>query len=367
MRIAVIGIGTVGVQAAYQLARRGIEVVGYEQYPIGHAAGGAGGDSRLFSRVELNDPRYSLLIERAEAIWRRLNERTGASLLTFTGGLVMGDPSLDPVRRAIESCELTSSPQVLSRGELERRFPEIRMNPGEVVLFDPNAGRIDPELSVVLTGRLAEAYGAELRPGTAVQAIESRAAGVGVRDAEGWQTYDRVVVAAGAWTGKLLGGAVPELTVRRLTSAWYFPSEAARFESFVPFIRLMPDYIYGLPSADGRAVKLGLGYDSHLPVDDPDATERWLRPGEGVGEFALLVEKYLPGLAPEPFRVETYYETYTPQRREYICELPEDERVLVLTGFSGHGFKVSPAVGELVAEWAQGEQSRYPSDLFLDL
>lgn len=366
MKVAVVGVGSMGSQVAYQLASRGIDVVGYEQFSIGHAFGGAGGESRLFSRVELNDPRYSQVIGRAEEIWRDLNELTGVSLLSFTGGLVIGDPELPSVQRAIESCKLTSSPRPVDEVELATKYPEIRVNPGEVVLFDPAAGRIDPERSVMLTARLAETAGAQLRTRATVRAIESRPEGVAVRDAEGWAVYDRVIVAAGAWTEKLLGSAAPRTVVRRLTSAWYFPSKYADFSTLVPFIRLLPDYIYGLPTADGRSVKLGVGFDAHFPVDDPDDTERWVKPGTGLDSFSTLVTKYLPGLSADPYRVETYYETYSPKRREYLSASPIDDRMLVTTGFSGHGFKVSPAIGEAVADWVEGRESRYPGDLFLN-
>ena len=363
MRIAIIGVGTIGAQAALHLARRGVAVTGYEQFTIGHAYGSAGGDSRFFSRVELNDTRYSEVIGRAEELWRDLNAATGVPLLDFTGGVMMGAPDTVEMQRAIASCELTSTPRSLSAVEVAAEYPDLRLAPGDAVVFDPNAGRIDPELTITLTARMARAAGADIRENVAVREVAARDGGTGVRTGSGWEVYDAVIVTAGAWTKKLLGAEAPETAIRRLTSAWYFPREAARFTGLVPFMRIAPDYVYGLPSADGRSVKIGLGFDSHVVVDDPDAAERWLPATEGLETFRERLA-YLPGLAAEPFRVQTYFETYAPNRREYFRETTHVGRTLVLTGFSGHGFKVAPALGEAATLWAVGESHGYPTDMF---
>lgn len=363
MKVAIVGVGTIGAQAAYHLARRGESVVGYEQFTLGHAYGSAGGDSRFFSRVVVTDPRYSEVIARAEELWRDLNRATGTALLDFTGGIMMGDPDHAEVRRSIESIEMTSTAHMLSPDELSTNYPEIRLNDGEVAVFDPHAGRIDPELTNVMTARLARAHGAEIRESSRVLEIDLRDDGVAIRDATGWASYDRVIITAGAWTTTLLGALAPQTEIRRLTSAWYFPKHRSRFDGLVPFMRIAPDYVYGLPTADGRAVKIGLGFDHHVEVSDPDRADRWIAPGTGLETFRERLT-YFPGISDEPFRVATYFETYSPNRREYMHELPGRRDVLVLTGFSGHGFKVAPAIGEAAADWASDGPSRYAADLF---
>ena len=363
--VAVVGLGTIGVHAAHRLRLAGAEVVGYDQFGLAHGFGSAGGDSRLYSRVELSDPRYLEVIRRAEELWCELSEASGARLLTLTGGLIMGDPRDVTTRAAFDSSAVSPGARELSRTEFAERFPALRLADGESVLYDPHVGRIDPELSIAQVGGLARASGAQLRLRCAVTRIEPRDGGIGVQSDGGWETFDRVVVTAGAWTPKLLGAAAPRLAVRRLTSAWYFPREAASFASLVPFMRVEPDYVYGLPSADSRSVKLGLGFDAHLPVEDPDRVERWVRPGDLHQDFADRVSRYLPGFAAEPFRVETYFETYSPSRREYLSEVPGCDGAFVLAGLSGHGFKVAPALGEAIAESVLDGRHRYPDDLFL--
>jgi len=103
-------------------------------------------------------------------------------------------------------------------------------------------------------------------------------------------------------------------------------------------------------------MKIGLGYSQHRQVDDPDTVERVVRPHELV-PFQEKISRYLPGLDLNPVRTETYLETYTAIRREWIGPHPDMDNVIVLAGFSGHGFKMCPAIGEIGANLAINEPS----------
>lgn len=119
----------------------------------------------------------------------------------------------------------------------------------------------------------------------------------------------------------------------------------------LPFLRTEPAYCYGIPTADYTAMKIGLGYSQHLQVDDPDTVERVVRLQE-LAPFQEKISRNLPGLDLNPMRTETYLETYTATRREWIGPHPDMDNVIVLSGFSGHGFKMCPAIGEIGANLA---------------
>ncbi|GAB3305895.1 hypothetical protein GCM10027427_35400 [Pseudoclavibacter terrae] len=120
-----------------------------------------------------------------------------------------------------------------------------------------------------------------------------------------------------------------------------------------PFLRAAPHYTYGIPTKDGRAVKLGLGFNDHFVTGDASKLPRRLE-GEAleneIKKFDWIREQMLPGLAKRPYRVATYVESYTTTMFEHIKPHPENEDVLVMAGFSGHGFRVAPAVGEIGAQ-----------------
>ncbi|MHA6631152.1 N-methyl-L-tryptophan oxidase [Pseudonocardia sichuanensis] len=350
--VGVVGLGTMGAQVLWQLARRGVQATGFETYAPGHARAAAGGETRLFRNFELDDLGYAPVVRRADELWEVLQRESGRPLRTTTGVLVMGSPSHRQMQTALRSAESSGLPfAVYDEDELARRHPEFAVDPGDIALWDPRGGSIRPELTVAVAADLAQRRGATVHTGARVQRLESRRGRVVVVTESGDQAFDRVVVAAGGWTPGLLPPLAPALAVRRLTSAWYFGREPDHLDRILPFIRTVPTYCYGLPVPDRTAMKIGLGFENHLAVDDPDTVQRVLRPEE-LAPFTAMIERYLPGLVRHPMRTDTYIETYTEDGHEWIGELDELPGVIALAGFSGHGFKMCPAIGEIGAELA---------------
>lgn len=353
-RVAVVGTGTAGAQASWQLARRGVRVDAFETHAPGHGRAAAGGESRLFRTIELGDLRAQEMTDRANVLWDELTAACGRELRTRAGVLLSGastDPQLD--RAAENAATAGVAHEVLDVTDLRRRFPGIRHEDGDVGVWDVGGGYVRPELTVLMAARFAEAAGAVVHRGIRALAVEQLQDGVLLRTTTGERVYDRVLVAAGAWTPRLLPVLADRLVVRRLISAWFLRLEDV---SVPPFLRPPSTYCYGIPTSDGSAVKIGLGFPDHLPVDDPDTVPRTTRPEE-LDPFRAVVERYLPGFDRDPYRVETYLETYTPTRREFLGPVPGLPDVIVATGFSGHGFRIAPAVGEAAAQLLLGERT----------
>jgi sarcosine oxidase len=122
------------------------------------------------------------------------------------------------------------------------------------------------------------------------------------------------------------------------------------------FIRLGPRHFYGVPSPDGISVKLGLSVVDHLVVDEPNDGDRQIS-REDLAPFDEILEGYLPTLQPDPIRVSTYFEGYMEDARPIVQSAHGSENVILLAGFSGHGFKIAPAIGEIGAMLAIGNAS----------
>lgn len=363
MKIAVIGLGAIGSQVLWQLSQvPGVEAHGYETHYPGHPTAGAGGDSRLFWNVELSEPKYAPIIVRAGEAWSRLEQEAGVPLRDNTGVLLFGKEDSAQMALAKDSAMLTGAAiEVLSHQALAQRFPQFAFGPTDVGVWDIAGAAIKPELTVATTARLAERRGARIHHFNPVTGIELAGAGATVVTSRASEKYDRIVVAAGGWTPKLLPYLKHEVVARRLTSAWYFAEKPGYFEGFPPFLQSAPEYCYGIPSRDGCSVKVGFGFNDHYATGDPDTLPRELS-GEAleqqVERFSRLRNGLFPGLAPRPFRVSTYVESYTRSMLEHLDHHPESKDVVVLTGFSGHGFRAAPAIGEIGAELVlHGESS----------
>lgn len=346
-----------GAQVMWQLSKRGVDVTGFETYAPGHSRGAAGGENRLFRNIELDEPGYSPIVARADRIWDELQKESGRELRTLTGTLVMGSPQHEQMQTALRNAlETGADHEVLDADALARRFPQYGLDHGDLAILDVRSGFVRPELTVSTAARLAEARGASVINDTTVIAVKGTRSGAVVTTTGGEYHFDRVIVSAGGWTTKLLPEFREIIETRRLISSWHFAADPNYIPGILPFIRTEPTYCYGIPTADYTAMKIGLGYSSHLEVDDPDDVERVVRPDE-LAPFQETISRYLPGLDLHPMRTETYLETYTASRREWMGPHPEMDNVIVLSGFSGHGFKMCPAIGEIGANLVLGEPS----------
>ncbi|MGV9867509.1 N-methyl-L-tryptophan oxidase [Rhodococcus koreensis] len=355
-KVAVVGIGTMGAQCLWQLSRRGVDVCGYETYAPGHARAGAGGDSRLYRTVELEDTRYSPIVARADQLWDELQRESRRELRTITGVLLTGSPADPQMELALENASDTGTAhQIWDETTLSRQVPQLRPDPGDIGIWDERGGFIRPELSVATAAGMAEKRGATIFRNRRVLEISQSSNRVQIRTDVGVDTYDHVIVAVGAWTPVLFPAFGNLIIPRRLISAWFFAKDPDYLAGFPPFIRPLSTYTYGVPTVDGTAVKIGLGFANHLPAENPDLVERTVHPDE-LTPFQDKIQRYLPGLDPNPMRTETYLEGYTPTRREWVGPHPDMPQVLVLAGFSGHGFKLCPAIGEVAADRVLGTE-----------
>lgn len=355
MKIAVVGLGAAGVQVLWNLSNvSGVEAHGFDSAYPGHPFGASGGESRLFRNFEIDDLEYSPVIRRADELWRELEQRSGQTLRDVSGALLLGDGRGEQMLRAQEAAGDSDLPhEILDRDEMARRFPGVRTREHDLGIWDAGGGTMFPELTIATTARLAAQNGALIHDYSSVERVTPTEHGIVVRVADEDLRFDRVVVAAGGWTTKLFPFLDDRIVTKRLTSAWFLPAEAGYLAQMPPLMRTAPTYCYGLPNQGKSAIKLGLGFNDHLSTGDPDSVQRRLGPEEVQAEmerFGWILREVLPGLDPHPLRMETYIESYSTTMREYVRPHPEDSRIAILTGFSGHGFKVSPAIGEIGAQ-----------------
>lgn len=360
-RIAVIGTGTIGSQVLWQLARQGVDAVGYETYSPGHPRGAAGGESRLFRYIELEDMRYFPVVERANQIWNELEDRSRTRLRALDGALTIVEKGTKASSTALESAELLGDrAAILSGNDMKLQYPDFRLHDNEFGILDYDAGTIFPDRAIQAASSAAIAEGAAVRTESRVTEMVQRGSQVLVRTADGEELFDRVVVAAGAWTSTLLPDMAPLLAPRRLLSTWFLPRPGNNLTGLKPYIRADPNYSYGLPTADGSAMKLGLGFAHHNEIESPDSADLKVTESD-LGAVRELVADLFPSLEPYPMRINPYFEAYTRSRIEYVGRHPAMDHVVVMAGFSGKGFKTSPAIGELGAQLALEQE---PSEVF---
>lgn len=366
-RVAVVGVGTVGSQTAWRLAARGAEVVGYDRFAPGHDRSAAGGETRVFRSGQFDDPRFVPLLRHADMLWKLLQDETGRELRRLTGCMFMGPAEHHQIRTVLESMiEHDLDHEVFDAAGAAERFPQFRIEDGDLAILDRHAGFVRPELTVLTAARRAEQLGARIHRYTPVRELASTGEGVEVRTDDRSERFDAAVVTVGPWVNDLLPELPWRVDIRRLVNAWYVPTDGTWAGPERPvFVRTAPVHCYGIPSPDGVSVKLGLSRPMHRAVDDPNRLDRDVEPRE-LGAFTDLIERYLPGLHPYPVRLSVFMEGYTDTNMPLIRTLPGMENVVLAAGFSGQGFKTSPAWGDVAADLALDGTTNQPIGFLSD-
>lgn len=354
-RVALVGTGVIGAMAAWQLAARGAHVLAFDRYGRGHDRGASAGESRIFRTVYKEGASYVPLLRRAHRLWRALEAESGRSLLTLCGGLTIGapdEPDLAAVRRCAQEAGL--SHEVLDAAAAAERFPQHRMDPGEIALRDPDAGVLRPEPAVQGALEAAEQHGARILSYHRVDACTETATGWRVTAEGETHEVDHLLLTPGPWARHLVPLASLPVRARLITACWFAARDvdAHRPDRLPVAIRRHPEAGFScFPVLDGTAVKIVPHHLGWPELDDPVALPRGADP-EFARAASAAVSRLLPGLVPHPVRISTYAEGFTPDNHPLVGPLPGAANATVLTGFSGHGFKLAPVFGEIAADLA---------------
>lgn len=353
----VIGGGAMGSAAAWALASRGRDVTLLEQFSPGHRNGASHGATRNFN-PGYADPDYVAMLAEAARWWDELEADGGERLLARTGVVNHGtDPRLDDVRHALHGAGLRA--EFLDAAEAAERWRGIRFD--QEVLHMPDGGQLNPDAALPVLQRLAARRGADIRH--RVKVLELAVHDDGVRltvDAAGRTealTARQAVVTAGAWTSKLLGGRVslPRLTVTQEQPAHFaIIDEGALWPGFNhvpgPGAEFADWYspVYGMQTP-GEGIKAG--WHGVGPVVDPDRRSFTPEPAQ-MAALQRYARTWLPGVDADSLTDISC--TYTTTVDENFI-LDRIGPLVIGAGFSGHGFKFTPAVGRILADLATGD------------
>lgn len=352
--LIVIGLGVMGSATVYDAARRGLRVLGLEQFGLAHDLGSSHGATRIIRRAYFEHPDYIPLVNQAYQGWDMLEAESGCRLLTRCGLILYGPPDgpiLSGVHRAAREHRLPF--EDFSLAEAARRYPGFHPTAEMTAVFEADAGFLHVEECIHALVTQAQAYGAEVRWHTPVQHWAISGNQVTVHSADSTVRGAALVVTAGAWTTAILQSLNLPLEVRRKVVLWLQPEDDGfDLHTDCPIFGFAaPDgFFYGFPRIDDRGVKVGDHTGGEM-VPSPDHVDRTLRPDDPrrILEFA---RRFLPRLTP---RINTHsicLYTMTPDEHFIMDRHPDHPNVALAAGFSGHGFKFAPVVGKVLVDYA---------------
>lgn len=372
--VVVVGLGGFGSAALWRLAHRGVSVAGIESQGIGHHLGSSHGATRLFRIACLEHPGLTPIALKSLELWTGLGAELGEVLVRQTGCLTTGAPDSGAITGVLAAASEAGVPVVeLDHDALAKRQPQYAaLAPEDVGVWDPGAGICYPERNVRAQTEAARRLGADVFPYTRVISLEPGDDGVVIRTPTVEFRAEQVVVAAGAWLGKLVPGL--PLAPRRLPLYWFQPKDPASTEfslaRFPSFIWQFGDNhtLWGHGADEDFGVKIGLEHHDTAAGQvavDPDDLDRYIHPGADLDQLAEKVAEAFPGLDPRPAKVIPCLVTDSPDGQFLVGRPADNPRLVVAGGDSGHGFKHAAGVGELLAQQVVGE-SPYCAVDFLD-
>lgn len=360
--LIVIGVGGVGSAVVAHAARRKLSVLGLEQHALPNRRGSSHGVTRIL-RVGLHEgPTYVPLVLRALELWNELGREIGTPIFHNNGSFDVAPPESPIFRGSKAACEKHNlKHEILDAKETHRRFPGITPDPEMLSVFQPGSGFVLSELAIEAHLNRALTDGAELHGHETVLSWDKRGEKYRVVTTRGTYEAESLVVATGAWAGRMLAPLGIPIKPERQVVGWFQPKEMP--ELFRP--ARMPSWIidsatlghfYGLPIHGIPGFKLSKFFfgdiiDPNRPLVDVQPQEEEV--------MRVFLRRYFPKAdGPVMSLGATFFEN-TPDRDFVIDRLPGHQNLWLAVGLSGHGYKYCSALGEVMIDLITSGKSRF--------
>jgi len=365
--VIVIGLGAMGSAGLYALARSGLQVLGLDRYSPPHTLGSSHGQTRVIREAYFEDPAYVPLLQAAYTHWQALEQASGQELMFLTGGVMIGPAQGNLIQGCRQSAQHWQLPhQELSATQLMQRYPAFVLPEQMQAIWEPRAGLLYPERCIQAFLAQAQQQGARIQTQTQVHTWERHPAGsYTVHTSQGSFSARQLVFCAGAWLQTLIPALSLPLQVTRQTLFWFESSGNRDFQAeHLPIFLLeyAPEtYLYGFPDL-GQGFKVAI----HVPGSnlEPEALAQEHVTEHEIQEMQALLQTYFPAVSGPVVNSAVCLYTNTPDQHFIFDTHPQDPNILLVSPCSGHGFKFSAVIGELIASHCTGQVSGFDLSLF---
>lgn len=361
----VIGGGINGCATAHALARRGAgHVVLVEK---GHIASGPTGRSSGIVRQHYSHETLAAMARDSVRVWTHFADEVGGDAGFVPCGVVFaaGDDGADAVRAAVAMQQrIGINTRLISPDDMKALDPAVATDGLACAAYEPDGGYADPALAASSFAEAAERLGVTVLRKTRVTGLTSDAGRItGVATTAGAIASPIVINVAGVWGGQLAAMAGAQVPIKVSRHPVVIMRRPSRWRGTTPVWADLSTGWYFKPERH-TAIMVGSLADIDDEVDPEDHLTTTTF--EEIETYSLAILKRFP-IMEEGAAQGGWAGLYdvTPDWQPVIDRVPGVEGFYCACGFSGHGFKIGPAVGRAVAELVlDGRCTSYDLGLF---
>ncbi len=364
--VVVVGAGSMGMATGYFLAKQGKKVLLLDAFDPPHSSASHHGETRIIRHAYGEGEEYVPLALKAQKLWEELEKETGRSLFLKTGVLNVGEETSPFISMLIASAKKHQLPiEIFTADEANSRFKGLNLPQEYIACFESTSGVLKCEDCIQAYRDLAIENGATLLTHHKVTDVVLNDDVITVTANEQTFQAEKLIVSVGAWSNdllKMLNLKLPITPVRK-TFAWYEAPEVLYGEEVFPAFSFDTNFgiYYGFPNIEGAGLKIGrhdLGEEQN-----PNADIASFDQANDALDLQNLLDQYMPQVG--KFKIgKTCMYTRTPDENFIIDKHPDNSNVTIVSGFSGHGFKFSSVIGEVVADMALENPLEFDLSLF---
>lgn len=362
--VLVVGLGAMGSASVYQLAKSELKVVGIDQFEPPHVYGSSHGETRITRQSIAEGKEYVPLVLRANKIWEQLERETGEVLYTKTGILIMSSNTTVNSNKFVDSTvaaarEYAIPHEVLTAETIKKRFPQFNIQGDERGYFEEGAGFLSAENCIRVQLRRAAELGALLNTNEKMLAYTQNKDFIQVKTNKAVYNTKKLVLTLGPWVRNILPNEYTSfLKIYRQVLYWFElrgnPKDyvVGKFPVFNwEFNTAHEDFIYGFPSLDGKSIKIAT--EQYDRTTDPSNVDKIVTDEEKHTMYEQYVRPHFQDISQKCLKAEACMYTVAPDWQFLIDYMPGNSNIIVASPCSGHGFKHSAAIGEVISQMVQ--------------
>lgn len=351
-----------GMMSTMELSRRGLSVVAVDQFTPPHKFGSSHGATRVIRQAYFEGTQYVPMVIAASQRWHALESVLNMPIISRTGALVIADPH-SPLIKGMKRSSAMYDLSIELVPPTSPRLSALAIPRNLVTLYESEAGfiRVEPVMERLLK-HFAESPTVQLMLNTKVTQWDESDRGVTIHTSHGVVHARQLVITAGPWlatVAPLFSMAVPE----RQVMYWYPVTRPEIHRQLPVFIMETEDFhVYGFPYMAGEGLKIAQHHRGSLSTD-PNIVNRSVDAREEL-QFRKVAQSILPDIAGPALNAEVCLYTNSPDRHFLIGAVPHSQRAWVAGGFSGHGFKFAPIIGEILADLVEHKRPSFDISFF---